>query len=938
MSSNTISEEREKQFIAGDDGRARLFFQNFVAGDFVTSVNEGNAVDIVKDNRLAGEIMKTGSYESYAKEQGMSHDDVHYEFTDFVVNTALFHRSIDQSTLSGTVKGNLVVSLEQQIRNWLAAAPQAGQPFGIVNTYGNLTPAAVPALNNQHLNTFVPNGFNAKWKDQHHYWLVLLLCAAYHVIKVGNPAADAKSLATAVPNGINTVGLGLQQNLESVLDLMAGTHACPNPQARDGFACAIKHLLAANPPASYATLLGKLGAQQNQFVADLDSKVNSTVKTAFKVYAVDVLSRIENLYNGNRGVTQLMNALLNNHDDVFTSFEQRVVNAYNGAMADTISRHFSAHHTTLSGSNGAKKLWENVYRKWSSLRDSSRKMYEAHMTLQTLVNGQWEQVAERNYQNDIPDAQLSNYRLNLTKVSVGSGAPRFQRVLPKYAPTVFTGVWFTNAQSQRQKVTPNTESFFRDLYYEIYLNGTSVVLANLPRDFASVVVLDKFTLLTDRLVKNRLLWIKNRKSQSSQSIESDETYISFEDKNYWKRDGTNGKLYIVDENGNKKYYEMTKEDPETALKLKSSFKCYSSLVNDNGDIKKCDEYMNQCILDNNATGLGKCLDYINANDKSFFDVARSEIKQMHPLVALRTLQRFGFRVREAYDRECKMNIKKVEAVKHWLANFMKTKFKDASDQSAIEQNSKLLEYLELIVQYVNGNPTILNGDRFTGKTEESVGTIQQSDLAKKLNIPTRKAPNQLTSGLLDGARLRVNVAGNLLGATSKFPRFSISLQNGSLTNNLGNMFNNGFVLNGGAQVGGAEDRTIHGSAALNALMNQTLSQLTNRGKKLVDADVKSIESKLRQMADMENKLQETADYLVAYNDLMVQLRDYKSEVLTIDTLKALVDKYNGLSTKYSNEEASMASIFEVLQKLVAGINTDQATELKGYEEIKMDTV
>lgn len=76
---------------------------------------------------------------------------------------------------------------------------------------------------------------------------------------------------------------------------------------------------------------------------------------------------------------------------------------------------------------------------------------------------------------------------------------------------------------------------------------------------------------------------------------------------------------------------------------------------------------------------------------------------IHPLMALRILQTFGFRKFVDNTR-----IMQIESVDHWLNN-MPTVFTDIQLQNIIRnRNNHLLEYLENLVDFINGNPAILN--------------------------------------------------------------------------------------------------------------------------------------------------------------------------------------------------------------------------------------
>src|SRR5205823_1316578 len=126
------------------------------------------------------------------------------------------------------------------------------------------------------------------------------------------------------------------------------------------------------------------------------------------------------------------------------------------------------------------------------------------------------------------------------------------------------------------------------------------------------------------------------------------------------------------------------------------------------DKGECVDYIFECILDEDPSSFAKCLQKFKR--QGFFKVAKADISNLHPVLALRILQKFGFHKHQIYDDQAGAQIWKVEDVDHWIEHYLAKKFPSAEIQKMIKDNDNyyLLSYIDLISQYVNANPGILN--------------------------------------------------------------------------------------------------------------------------------------------------------------------------------------------------------------------------------------
>lgn len=90
------------------------FFNGDVRGGFLVNLLYGN--DYASPNKNTDalrELMKAENYTNYDSKT-QKPNDVHQEFTDLVINTALYHRVVDAPTTAGTNLGKVIERLQQR--------------------------------------------------------------------------------------------------------------------------------------------------------------------------------------------------------------------------------------------------------------------------------------------------------------------------------------------------------------------------------------------------------------------------------------------------------------------------------------------------------------------------------------------------------------------------------------------------------------------------------------------------------------------------------------------------------------------------------------------------------------------------------------------------------------------------------------------------------
>mgnify|MGYP001314957855 CR=1 FL=1 len=632
----------------------------------------------------------------------------------------------------------------------------------------------------------------------------------------------------------------------------------------------------------------------------------------------------------------------------------------------------------------AKKFLENVLKNWSSLSQYSKKFYKKFVSFRKKENNKYVKLDPETEYFD--EKNINKYQVVINKTGPKGGKiPSFTNMIPLYAQ-FFNDIWATSYPDDKPVVVKiksgdeiaqrisehlkniygfeikgggiSVEEFnpfreiqsvqkgggnypkgiFKVIYNLFFNNSGGVVIMNPPTKWNQNVINKIFNISIDKLILNRLFHKKKPEIRPTET-EKFEPCISMVDKHVWNIDET-GKWYVFDTQGKKVYYD--ENDPKTIQLLKSNFRCYSSALNFEND-EQCEKYMTQCLLSQNSKEVSECIEFWKKSD--YFKVTKSEISKMHPLVAKSTLAKFGFREHEVYDPIAKMNIKKVESVDHWLKEQLHKKFSEVATNETgnksladvIQENQMLIDYLQMLVDYVNSNPKILNTDISGVRTAEAIGYVGTSKLAEKLGISMRQEPvNVKESVSYDFGRLSSHVKTSYIGQLGRRSNLFSPLPF-SFGNVPKNMFMSPyavspFSLSFATQYGGQGFGKIHlpmfetqtnvnritGADALKSIILSTINEIELIHKKVMDkSDYDKIMKRLENLKCIEKDLIDAEMTLQEYRDLLETFNNYEPEVVTEEKIRDYVDKYKGLYNVQFDHETFLLKIFETLQKLLS---------------------
>lgn len=922
------STHREKEAFFGGDGRARLYTKLFFfpQGNYSQVLNNGNANSIL--NTDAWSVMSAANYEN---QNVMGNNDIHWAFTDFIINAALFHREIDKNTKAGSYAEQLTDSVDKALYEY---------------------------FNDQNIDLKKMASFDIKARQP-------------AIVNPNNQSLPLQNILPTLFSNLEAliailVSIGANKPQGS-LDLSTNLNFSPpyGPHTYNDFINSfvdngtLVDSIFSDPDVSnnLKVILSSTGNKlaKSQLIADIKGKLPSVLFNIFS-YVINEANR--------RGILNEKNV----YDFFSTNFNklqmiEKITQVFKSSINDFINKNFGMNYTTADNKY-VEQFINQVYNNWDNMSEDSKNFYRTVIRLFKYNNGTWEEVGEDELKNAM--VTKNKYRINLRKKSPGDPTPYFWYLIPEI-PSNVEKIFFTdkmgkkiyydisqdtfgiksfngganNKNYNQMGGATSSENILRRMYMAIYKNANTDFTDSLPPKFDPSLVRSEFPgLWIDKIVRNRLFQI-NQSSQKKQTANQPPQYndevFDFITQNVWKRSGDT--LYMI-KNGEKIIHDPN--DKKFQELLTSSNNCFTT--GSFNDKENCRAFMNECLLDHDPKNIMKCISVME--NKDFALSAKKEISNMAPVAALNLLKKFGFRTYKIFDTVANGEIMKVEDVSHWLRTYMKKIFNnDTKAQSAIEGNDKILQYLNLVVEYVNANPGILN-QNYSGSTEEKVGKMKSNSYAEKLGIPLRKDnayKPELSINLLD-ASLRSN---NIYGAQYRNPFVSptsqlenINPQFKSPFVNLVSPFNNVNMVStlllpqSGGRYNGNQipENFTSGAYVSEAIIFNLLEKLRQRNKVLDPTFVSKIEQKLESMKKTEKNMEINIRYIAEYIKLLDAFGDNKSEILSEGNLKDMVNSNYNLHKKHNNEEQSILQILKTLAKL-AGEDEYGSGDDNVYKEI-----
>ena len=477
------------------------------------------------------------------------------------------------------------------------------------------------------------------------------------------------------------------------------------------------------------------------------------------------------------------------------------------------------------------------------------------------------------------------------------------------------------------RLDKNNTPYLSDLLgylYQFFTEGFNGEIQKIINDQKDTF---KLNLKTAVYLRNAIFPLVNAKMTSNEVPEvpsESGPYINFTNNSgVWYRDTSKDTsqtacFYKMDD-GKKVYYG--KDDDDTKKMLKQNNNCYQTGMTGSA----CFDYIHECLLDTSKDAdksLEQCMKTYNFQD-NFFTNVDQEIKKMHPIIAVRTLQKFGFRTHYSTHNNESRKIKIVESVDHWMKYFVKGRF-GLNEQQAMNNQKKLLDYLQMLVDFVNSNPGILNKDI---KATSNVVQMNQTpnSYADSMKIPPmpifnsikmpyqqifdlfRNSPNS-SFGLMGRP---MNIWGNSMGSNGLNSMFGGSVQPGGMSFQT--------VQSGGSKTVAFINNmlTSHtGAPFIKELYDSLINDLKMRNKTLNQQDAKKLLDKIEELGKIENDLLKSIAFIEKYNHLLAIFGNNDPKVINMNELEQFVNSNKNIQNKHISIQQLILRGLEKLGKIV----------------------
>ncbi len=890
----------------GFDKRALHFFNsNYFSSNYESCVNSEAHPESLFGTR-AQYVMRAENYNP-VKGYDPKDNDVHFQYTDFVVKTALFHREIDRSSLMGSgmikFKKSFEAAIDDALGQSIRDVVRDTRQNNLLNNKG------LVLFNNRREVGDVSFANLGLASNSDFFDLIvanLFMIAKQHGDSsiFGPNFADTQIVIdrndrrnTAVVGGAERREAGSENLLSYFISGLVGNcdsiggFGLPRPDLAQGNYCLASYFSDRTPGRKTEAAEAIRAIAEKVDHANADRIIDQTlgrVSNAFVECTLDLARQLFTVVDfaaANAAFAAHANSPAGNLGPIRNIFQDALqtvksngtLNQYKKCLADITLAEVKKMmtpvargvHTDVTANEWTKQIIENVFSAWDKLDSKARVFYGKHLHIFAPPTS----VANEDV-DLMPDGKFMSLgfargaaRLNLMK-DRGIGDVLFGETLP-WLPVdgehKIENVWYTATDGKIKSFKAEKDSI-RRLYRDIYLNGSFVVKGatlQLPATYEEALTLYE----NKDFDINDLHIIHNVIKEKAPHDEKNGYTSSYDE---MLEDLTTREVYKRDKDGLYKLVNGEKVRPSL-----SENNCAGTGLNSK-DNKACIRVVSKCLIDGDKDSLAACLDEMKHHN--LFDIAHDELENMNPDVAIKILEIFGVGGRQLGG------IYVVESLDEWIERAVR-KWKPEVRNSIIN-NQQLKDYIAGVIDFVNSHPAIMN----EGMVEADASVVIEENLhdedkRMKKELFRRPRPNSNNAKLFEGKGLyryanHLEALPPMLTGMTTADVYSNTLR-GQVVSGLG------FVMSGGnRKVWEDTLEKRHATKDLDSdllwgLFNSVMTDLKNAGLPLKKEDEDTLRQGLDKLREQEIKLGKLYTMLRTLADLLEFFKNSCCETLVL---------------------------------------------------------
>ncbi len=639
-----------------------------------------------------------------------------------------------------------------------------------------------------------------------------------------------------------------------------------------------------------------LNIENRSMVGGAPFKATKLVGSYTDNYLKEFTSEIKKVYNQFGGFTKTQKEVIGTHHDLNNLLHDDLLQQLNNSL----EKRYYKNYLTGGDSADAAKVLKAL--RSGNVDQKDLNLFNHFMMVMSLEGGDhnktWKPIGNVDQQGFTLNPN-DEYRINLKKVTNSANKDERYPIISYYVPT---------PRGKIQDLAGNLQTDANWLLneFEAVLTGGAT-----GRDLTiDGSLTDKLN--CDKLIRDEL----SRSKEKTATMMNDpfERNSNIVDNSWVKRNDGTFEKHLSD--GSVIVYKENTSDYDNILSVANQ--CFSSTANYNQE--NCCEWM-KAVLKGNAEEL---LGFLKRNKFNWIN-APTEINKAHPVLVLKVLQAFGFREEKVYDINSVGNsgkIWKIQKVNTWKNKYLNQKFKPEL-VDLVMNNSDLRVYLDLLVDYVNQNPSLIN-DHLVNKVSSTKTKVP--DVLEKRGVIPCENPSRRTKYSTDWNTLSKNI-NNIYGDFYKGLNFKSQLPFG-MTNlfpttqtwGYGNVYR-GSTLYGGKPDGNPEvfvdvkPTAPQFTHQVSVEIMKLLDKLGGINKSLSKQEISNIRNKLENFSNLETQLYNQLGMINTYAQLANYLNKDDEEVIDMQHVVNYVNKYQPLLDKLENTKTGLEGLLTVLKEM-----------------------